>query len=161
MPDEMAHPPTPIRHVLVVFDGSSTARRALRQAIALCDEHEGELTVLTFVAHEIRSVGCCVPAVMWNRELDEMAAGDLAVARAMVGDHPGITSLEAVSGSGTVAVAREARRRDCDLILVPQHGPLRTRTARRLRRMVRGPVLLVRDSREAPDHNAHTIKERR
>ncbi len=59
-----------VGHVLVVYDGSAAARRALAEAAALTAEHDAALTVIALVVHERQAVGCCVPAATWNRELD-------------------------------------------------------------------------------------------
>ncbi len=71
------------RHVLVVYDGSSAARAALASAGALIDEHQSMVTVITLVVHDRRSVGCCVPAATWNRELD-LLAEELKEARGLL-----------------------------------------------------------------------------
>jgi nucleotide-binding universal stress UspA family protein len=50
-----------VSHVLVVFDGTESSRRALLDGRAIADEHAAELSVVTLVAHERRRVAAACP----------------------------------------------------------------------------------------------------
>jgi hypothetical protein len=54
---------------------------------SLIDEHQALFTVITLVVHERRSVGRCVPAATWNRELDILVDEQLEEAREILGSH--------------------------------------------------------------------------
>ena len=136
--------PHDIRHVLVMYDGSAAARRALAEAAALTAGHDAALTVVTLVVHERQAVGCCVPAATWNRELDIIVEEQLAEAQAILGSYRRSAHLAAVEGDGPRAVHRTAEALGCDLVLVPAHGLLPKRLARGCRRAGCSRVIAVR-----------------
>lgn len=133
-----------IEHIMVVFDDSRASRRALRDAAAIADEHMARLSVVTLVNYEARTIGCCLRSGYWNRVLDEVAMGDLAAAREVLGDRDPAPGFDIVAGTGPSAVREAASRLACDLVLVPVRGPLGRLTVKRLRRRVPAEVIGVR-----------------
>jgi len=131
-------------HVLVVYDGSAAGRRTLADAAALSAEHDAALTVVTLVVHERQAVGCCVPAATWNRELDAMVDEQLSEARTILGSYGRSAHFAAVEGAGARSVHRTAEALGCDLVVVPAHGLLPGRLARRCRRAGCARVIAVR-----------------
>ncbi len=136
--------PANIRHVLVIYDGSAAARRALAEAASLTAEHDAALTVVTLVAHERQAVGCCVPAATWNRELDAIVDEQLTEVRAILGSSGRSAHIAAVEGDGARAAHRTAEALGCDLVLVPAHGLFPGRLARGCRRAGCARVIAVR-----------------
>ncbi len=119
-----------VSHVLVVFDGTESSRRALLDGRAIADEHAAELSV---VAHERRARGCSMSAAHWNRVMDEMAERQLAEARVILArDEPSV-SFAIVSGAGADGVRRAVELLGCDVVLLRGRGPLHRRLARRVR----------------------------
>ncbi len=135
---------TLIHHVAVMIDGSAAAERALLEAVAIADEHEADLTVITSVPHDRRRIGCAICTARrtsWNRTLDEVAEADLARAESLVGPREPEPRYRAVSGSGVTGVRREVARLGCDVLVLPNRGRFRNRQARRLRRTLVADVL--------------------
>src|SRR5215207_9809541 len=111
-----------LRHILVVYDGTSAARRALLDAAALAGEHEAEISVITLVTHDhskVNCVACGVSRTYWNRTMDELAENDLATACAILGEREPQPRFSIVSGHGAAAIQRAVRELGCDLVLVP------------------------------------------
>lgn len=135
------------RHILVVYDGTAAARRALLDGGALAGEHEAEISVVTQVAHDhsyANWVCCGVSRTYWNRMMDELAENDLATACAILGEREPKPRFSIVSGHGPAAIQGAARELDCDLVLFPVHGLLRRHYVRRLRRAVAAELFPVR-----------------
>ncbi|MFN8162150.1 MAG: universal stress protein [Solirubrobacterales bacterium] len=138
--------PHGIRHVLVIHDGSSSARKALVDAATIADEHDAEISVVALIDRQPAEVGCarCRQATAyWNGVLEEMAQADLAEARGTLGEREPAPRFEIVSGAGPSGVRRAVARFGCDLVLVPARGPFRERLARRVRRRVTASVVAV------------------
>lgn len=159
----MWEPEDEIRHVLVVFDGSAAAHGALQAAVAMAAPRDAALTVVTLVEHERQSVGCCVPAAAWNRELDAMVSDELSQARRLLGARAPSARFAAVEGVGPAGVRRAAEGLGCDLVLVPARGPLPQRLARRCRRAGCPRVIGVRArrARVEADMPAHRLPDPR
>lgn len=133
-----------VSHVLVVFDGTESSRRALLDGRAIADEHAAELSVVTLVAHERRARGCSMSAAHWNRVMDELAGRQLAEARVILArDEPSV-SFAIVSGGGADGVRRAVELLGCDMVLLPGRGPLHRRLTRRVRCSVGPGVVDVR-----------------
>ena len=133
-----------IQHIMVVFDDSPASRRALQDAAAIADEHDARLSVVTLVNYERRTRGCCLRSGYWNEVLDEVALGELASARAVLGERDLPPRFDILPGAGSSGVRRAASQLGCDLVLVPVRGLLGRLTVRRLRRRVPAEVLGVR-----------------
>lgn len=136
----------PIRHVLVVFDGSRAAPRALRAATAIADEHDAELSVVSVSAHDRRTTGCVncgISIALWNEMLDAVAEGELDTARAIVGDRQRRTHFAVVPGDDARTLRRAVSELGCDLVVVPESGRLRTFARRRRARLERGLAVEV------------------
>ncbi len=137
--------PPGVTHILVVDDGTAASRRALADAAAIADEHRAEISVVALVPEERHTVGCCgVGAPRWNRMLREVADAELLEASLILGDRDPRPRFEIVSGTGSEAVLGAVERLGCDLVLVPAHGPLRGRLARRVRRGLDARAVAVR-----------------
>lgn len=140
-----------IHHVLVVFNGSAAAPRALLDAAAIADEHDAEISVISTVPHDARKVGCVncgVSTPYWNATLNDLAKKELATARAILGDRHPATRFSVVSGNDTGALRRAVAELGCDLVVLPRRDRFRRRGARRrltrLRRTLAVDVLEVR-----------------
>ncbi len=134
------------QHVLAVFQDSDAGRRALRQAVAIADEHGADLSVVALVPHEpsrAGCVGCGVSRTRWNAELDRLAQADLQQAQALVGARHPEPRYEAVSGTHAGVLRDAPLGSACDVIVVPDPGRLRRRHVDRLRQGVRAGVMLV------------------
>ncbi len=128
-------------HILVVFDDSSAGRRALEEAALIADERQAELSVVALVDYDTRQIGCCVPAGYWNGVLGELARGDLSKARDLIGARGASTSFDVAPGGGMKGIERVAERLDCDLLVVPRHGPFGRLSLRRLKRRTKAEVV--------------------
>lgn len=133
------------RHVLVLYDGSDAARRALAAAASITGERRAALTVVSLVAHERESGGCCcVPGTTWNRELDTLADEQVQQARVLLRAHGCVAHFAIVEGSGGRAIRSSADEFGCDLVMVPAYGLFPMRLARSCRRAGCPRVLPVR-----------------
>lgn len=134
----------PIAHILVVFEGSKAGKRALRDAAALGEEHRAEISVVTIIGYDPRTIGCCLRSGYWNRVLDEVALDELALARDILGERDPAPRFEIVPDRGTDTVLRIVTRLGCDLVLMPTGRWRGARSVRRLRRAAGVDVLGVR-----------------
>jgi nucleotide-binding universal stress UspA family protein len=140
-----------IRHVLVVFDHSAAAARALLDAAAIAEEHGAEISVISTVPHDPGRRGCATCGVSrshWNAMLTELAESELATARAILGERLPATRFGVVSGVDGGTLRRTVSELGCDLLVLPERGRFRRRGARRrvarLRRRLAVDVLEVR-----------------
>jgi nucleotide-binding universal stress UspA family protein len=107
------------RRVLVGFDGSPAAKRALAQASALRAE-DGALVALT-VAETYRATHAGMDAVSWDAAIRADAERARRAAEAQLGGRAD-TSAELCSGHAASAILRRADAMDADLIAVGTHG---------------------------------------
>ena len=107
------------RRVLVGFDGSLAAKRALTQATALRAE-DGSLVALT-VAETYRATHAGMDAVSWDAAIRADAERARRAAEEQLGGRAG-TSAELCSGHAASAILRRADAMDADLIAVGTHG---------------------------------------
>jgi len=146
------------RRILVAVDGSPAARRGLREALRLAKAQRSRLFILhvvnEFFAYdymESAAVGTDVMAVLRDAGRRILARAQAAARRQ--GVRAETVMREIVGGAAAEPIAREARRRRADLIVLGTHG------RRGVRRLVLGsdaeqvvrtatvPVLLVRAAR--------------
>lgn len=133
-----------IEHILVVFDRSAAARRALLDAAAIADEHDAEISVVTLIEPERRTLGRCLRSGYWNRVLDEVARADLEAAAAMLGDRDPVPRFDVIRRAGGRGLRDAVATLGADLVLVPRRGPLPGLSLRRLRRGLEAEVVGVR-----------------
>ncbi|MHB1502562.1 MAG: universal stress protein [Acidimicrobiales bacterium] len=108
--------------IIAGFDGSEDSRRALRVALELADQVDGEVTVISVVRP--------LPYLETDDESDEAAAAELASARLGLDDlrseaaRLGVTMTEAVVTSTDVAagLANYSEEHGFDLLVVGRHG---------------------------------------
>ncbi|MGH2877167.1 MAG: hypothetical protein ACRDLV_13025 [Solirubrobacteraceae bacterium] len=115
--------------VLVVYEADARGRAALLAADRLARERAAPLRVLVVVPFERENVGCgrCrQSAVMWNRELREIAADELEEAAKLLG--PGREAVyESVRGLFAESIVRVAAREGVRDVVLPhrRRGALR------------------------------------
>jgi nucleotide-binding universal stress UspA family protein len=113
------------RRVLVAFDSSPHAERALDEAIQLVRATGGELTVIT-VAPEITDMvlGYATPADSFERVRTQIDSVHRAVLDAAAEDAPEDLEVTRVLGRGdpALAIVREARDGKHDLIVMGSRG---------------------------------------
>jgi hypothetical protein len=142
---------TPGAHTLVVYAASARADAVLRGLAEAAFEDGGRLTVLSLVAQEPDSRGCCdTRSVFWNDVLRGLASQDLTRARLVVEDHAHV-ALEMLAFSGrraADAVIGEALERNVDAIVLADVRaiPIGALERRRLRR--RSPVPVAEGAAE-------------
>jgi len=113
-------------HVLVSFDGSARARRALADGAASTRASGGRLTVLALSAVEDPSRCCNMQTTMWNREMRRVADESIRQARALV-DRDLDAEFVIRDGSTRRDVATAARELGCDVIIEPRRRGTRHR----------------------------------
>lgn len=111
----------PTRRVLVGYEPSKRGQAALRHAIELARAAGSRLTVTTVVPHA-RVNGCArcrQSAVLWNQEMREVAAEEMAGAAELVGDRQ---NVEYVAGYGEPLLAMTEAAQQCaaDVIVLPE-----------------------------------------
>lgn len=131
-------------HILVVFENSRAGKRALRDAVAIADEHGGRISVAIIVEYERPTYGCCLRSVQWNEILDEIALEVVAIARGILGERDPLPRFEIVPSDGRDTVREIVTRLGCDLVLVPTWRWGTGRSIRRLRRTLNVEVQPVR-----------------
>ena len=113
------------RRVLVAFDNSPHAERALDEAIQLVRATRGELTVIT-VAPEITDMvlGYATPADSFERVRTQIDSVHRAVLEAAVEDAPEDLQVARVLARGdpALAIVKEARDGEHDLIVMGSRG---------------------------------------
>lgn len=136
--------------LLVGFDGSPAAQRALARAARRAQRHHGCLCVVMVLSHEwygsLTAIGAAGSgsAIPWD--LESAMVGLLQDA---VNDLPGDISVTWLARHGPVArvLIEEASARACDAIVVGARGGLVSRftggVARELRRHSEIPVVVV------------------
>lgn len=114
------------RSILVGWDGSDHARRALAEAIDLARTQQAKLTLLTVAAPPPEWPGF-VPATMTDEDLVGDAERLVGEGRALVPDGIAVSGLTAVGQPGTELV-RRALEAEHDLIVMGSRGrgPLRS-----------------------------------
>ena len=132
------------RHTLVVYGGGNRADTALAELARRVGHRSGRLTVLALALEEPTSRRCCdTRSVLWNAFMREFAENDLARARGVVDDAADVEFAMLRHNGRRVgdAVAREARRRGADeIVLADPKSGLTRRERRRLRRDAAVPV---------------------
>jgi nucleotide-binding universal stress UspA family protein len=121
------------RRLLVGFDGSKAACAALDWAEGVARQHHGRLT-LVMVAGQPWLAACGWPGLSTAPSRAEVEAAASAILRQAIDELAPDVSVTSLVLSGPVgqALAREARRQDCDLIVIGR--------GRRLLRPWPGPV---------------------
>lgn len=136
--------------VLVAFDGSGGARKALESAIDVARTDGAELTVLAVESH-LPHYGATVGEVEEERRLEESECADLlreASARAATRDVK--VKGEIRAGHAAKAILEAAKDHDADLVVIGHAGHsgvwemLLGATAERVSRHASCSVLLVR-----------------
>ena len=134
-----------VSRVLAIYEASSAGAEVLRRAQALVTEHNARLTI---AAHVVPApAGCCgMSSTRWNTIMREEATAELMRARDLL---EGITAdLALIEGAGADAIADEAERRQCDLILIPaRKRPQWHDETRRVSARTTAAVLAVRGAR--------------
>jgi nucleotide-binding universal stress UspA family protein len=113
------------RRVLVAFDNSPHAERALEEAVQLVRATEGELTVIT-VAPEITNMvlGYATPADSFERVRQQIDSVHRAVLDGAAESAPDDLQLTRVLGRGdpALAIVKEAREGEHDLVVIGSRG---------------------------------------
>jgi nucleotide-binding universal stress UspA family protein len=113
--------------MVVGYDGSDTAREAIRRASAI-REPGAPMTVV-----HVFEVPFQVDAYPWFADFRdafwEVSEEVLDSARELAGDDGGAIRYEAVEGKPAVVLVRRARELDADLIVVGSRGMGRVRSA--------------------------------
>jgi nucleotide-binding universal stress UspA family protein len=107
--------------ILVWFEGTADGRAALAQAQRLATRRGAKLVVLTVAARE-RVVGCgrCLQGtVLWNIEMEKIAAEELTEARQILG---GATpaSYQSLVGSPAELISDAAARMGAHVVVIPR-----------------------------------------
>lgn len=130
-----APPGLPARRVMVHYRSSESGRAALAYAMSLAQETSATLTVLS-VATRVPVNGCAScrhSAVIWNREMHEIAREELAEAATLVARCADVRYIVGV-GDPLKAVSEAADRSGADTVVVPHES------GGRLRRLLAAPV---------------------
>lgn len=143
------------KRILVPLDGSDTAARGLTEAIGVAQTSKGRLFLLNVVDDlswlvEMAAVANSEEMHRQARGYAERLLGDARQAAAAKGVDAEVVTRQSVGRRAAEAIVDEARKQDCDLIVMGTHG------RRGLSRLVLGsdamtvvqssavPVLLVR-----------------
>jgi nucleotide-binding universal stress UspA family protein len=145
--------------ILVPLDGSDTAGRGLRQAIALAEGQRSKASLhLLHVINELQlllEMSSDIPFESYRQHLDRQARKMLEVAAALAegqGLQVETTLQEITSGRVSDEILEQARRCRADLIVMGTHGRRgfqRLLIGSNAEGVVRGatvPVMLVRDA---------------
>ena len=114
----------PIRHVLVLVDGTESAERAVQLAVELARALRTRLTGLTVIEletlHQLLSANVLTAPEMADFEtgLKESGARHLEAARALAHDRGVPLEMASVTGNSEVVVPREVEARGIDLIVI-------------------------------------------
>jgi nucleotide-binding universal stress UspA family protein len=132
-----------IRHVLAIYQATSTGKRAIREASAIATEHGAQLTIAVTAGERSRRGCCAISADRWDAVVFEGALQDLDDAHCVVGEAG--AHLAIIEGSGPRVIADAAERMRCDLVVVPvaRFSP-RGGLARALRRRTGASVIGIR-----------------
>jgi K+-sensing histidine kinase KdpD len=134
-------------HVLAVYEPGRHGDESVRRAAGIASEAGARLTVVTVAVAEPTDQGCCdTRSVYWNGVVRELAADELARARALVDANA--ADFRVVSGRSVAsAVAHEAERCGADTVVLPRQRSLlpwsRTRRARQVQRRTPRAVVSV------------------
>jgi YjbE family integral membrane protein len=125
-PAQAAGAPGALRHLMLAVDGSETAARAVRQALALRASLSDPAAVKVSLVHVQRPVSGDVSSFLASKTLDEyykeQCDGALEPARAMLRE-AGVPFEEfARVGTPGEAIAKEASDQGADLIVMGTHG---------------------------------------
>jgi nucleotide-binding universal stress UspA family protein len=139
------------RRIVVAYDDSPQARRALERAIGLARNHGTQLTIVVVEAHPPHHA-----ATMGEVE-EEMVVGErafrpswLAAARACADEYGVQVTVEIGAGPAARELVRAAEKVHADLIVLGHRGhrvpwvPHLRSTARQVSRRASCPVLVVR-----------------
>lgn len=110
--------PVSVSHVLIAFDGSKRARRALADGVATARSSGSRITVLALAATEKPARCCNLQTTFWNQEVRRLAQDSIGDARTLV-DLEIDAHYVVREGSGRRAVAEAAVELGCDLIVEP------------------------------------------
>lgn len=160
------------RNILVAVDASDTARRALREAIALARSTNATLRLLHVVDEGQEVVNIDTPSQFedYERTLREAGERELSQAQSMVRS-AGLQAETVLRRIMTVQqhpadeIVIEAARWPADLIVIGTHGRRGVRrlllgsVAERVARMADQPVLLVRASPSQQAHEPTAVEE--
>ena len=136
--------------MLVAYEQSSHGREALLHAAALARDAGAPLTVVS-VATTVAVDGCLRcrgSAVLWNREMQEVAHEALAEAERLVPDSV-TASYEVAVGEPAEAISEAADEAHADVVVLPWERPRRLRrrfsstVAEELRRPSRWHVVIA------------------
>ncbi len=114
----------PIRHILVLVDGTESAGRAVQLAVELARALRTRLTGLTVIEletlHQLLSANVLTAPEMADFEtgLKESGGRHLEAARALAHDHGVPLEMVSVTGNSEVVVPREVEARGVDLIVI-------------------------------------------
>lgn len=134
--------PEPLKRVLVNYRSSGRGRTALSYAVELAHEAGAPLTVVSVLTKEPTDIGCArcrQSAVIWNREMRQLADEELREAADTVHLSAAVEYVLA-EGKPAEALRQAAERSGADLIVLPfeSRGPIQrlfsSTLAERLRR---------------------------
>ena len=113
--------------ILVPLDGSATAERGLREAIALAPVHQARLHLLHVFDAYPMLVDMAAAASFDQLHRDMLKAGEDILARAKAdaaaaGVEADTVLLDTVRGRAAASIVEEARSAGCDLIVMGTHG---------------------------------------
>jgi nucleotide-binding universal stress UspA family protein len=143
------------RKILVPVDGSPTATRGLREALALAKDQGAKLRIVHVVDQGL-AIGVADAGFQFQEMIDGLAkAGRAILERARrSAEKQGVRAegvlYEKMVGSAADAILRDARKWGADLIVMGTHGRRGLRRvvlgsdAEQVVRMSKVPVLLVR-----------------
>jgi nucleotide-binding universal stress UspA family protein len=106
------------RRILVGYDGSRASQTALDWAETIARVKHARLTVVTVLSHSWYAA--CWPGMAIAPASDELARGAATFLRGAIDELAPDVSVTSCVLSGPVGtmLAREARRQDCDLIVI-------------------------------------------
>jgi nucleotide-binding universal stress UspA family protein len=140
----------PPQNILVAFDGSTHARRALEEAVALAQADDARLTLVSVVHRPDGIAGPYVaPSPAFIKTLVHEAEGDLARAAASIPEGVAVTTIVRV-GDAAEEILELADKNEHDLVVVGTRGHSELaslalgRVSHALLRRASAPVLVAR-----------------
>ncbi len=117
------------KKILVPYDGSDNAKKALQQAVAIAQSGEGVILYLASVCNMVSAMsnfdqvsiaeGCLTTKL--TEDLEAQCKEDLAEAKAMVPKSLPVETLYEVGSPGPVLL-NLAKDNDCDLVVMGSRG---------------------------------------